>query len=105
MPWWIWLLLALFMLTMIVIGCVYVVMRGVKALHVIGDVGARMGRSLDAMSQSDTSEQHSEPPLFTQPLRIATDRYERAHIRVIERKDAQRVRHAHRWAVWSHFND
>ena len=31
MPWWIWLLLALFMLSMIVAGCIYVVLHGYHA--------------------------------------------------------------------------
>lgn len=105
MPWWVWLLLALFMLAMIVMGGIYVFVHGMRALRVIGDTGARVSRPIEAMSRVAIEPEPAEPPLFTQPLTVAAERYERAHVKVIERRNTIRERHAQAWASWLHFND
>ena len=91
MPWWIWLLLALFMLSMIVAGCIY--------------VGSRAGERFAAMGDTLPVEQANSAPFFTRPLQDAADRYVDAHAQVIERREAKRERHAAQWRRWKHFND
>ena len=75
MPWWIWLLLALFMLSMIVAGCIYVVLHGYHAFKDIAQVGSRAGERFAAMGDTLPVEQANSAPFFTRPLRDAADRY------------------------------
>lgn len=106
MPWWVWLILALFMLSMIGIGIVYALIHGYRALKTIGGVGERIGRPLAAMSEAgDVSPEGPQPPLFTQPLDIALSRYRDAQAEKMRRQSQKRERHARQWAVWSKFNE
>lgn len=108
MPWWIWLLLVLFMLAMLIIGGIYAFIHGMRALNSVSATAAQVGeRFLRLGEQSgerdgNSDQGESEAPLFTQPLNVSLDRYERAHIAVIERAQAKRVRHATTWARWKH---
>ncbi|KAB7790751.1 hypothetical protein [Bifidobacterium leontopitheci] len=105
MPWWVWLLLALFMLAMIVIGIAYALLHGYRALKTLGDIGERVGRPLAALSEvSSGGSDEPEPPLFTQPLEVAASRYEATQAEKMRRSAAKRERHAQRWAAWSRFN-
>ena len=48
MPWWIWLILSLFMLAMIVAGIAYAALHGFRALNGIAEIGSPLrarGRS------------------------------------------------------------
>ena len=83
MPWWIWLILALFMLAMIVAGLIYAALHGIRALKDMSDIGGQLGERVAAMGESGTSADTSEPPLFTQPLSVAQNRYAEAHADVI----------------------
>ena len=74
MPWWIWLILALFMLAMIVAGLIYAALHGIRALKDMSDIGGQLGERVAAMGESGTSADTSEPPLFTQPLSVAQPR-------------------------------
>ena len=71
MPWWIWLILALFMLAMIVAGLIYAALHGLRALKDMSDIGGQLGERVAAMGEPGTSADTSEPPLFTQPLSVA----------------------------------
>lgn len=42
MPWWIWLILSLFMLAMIVAGIAYAALHGFRALNGIAEIGSRL---------------------------------------------------------------
>ena len=44
MPWWIWLLLALFMLAMVVSGVVYACLHGYRAFKDVAKLGERTNR-------------------------------------------------------------
>lgn len=44
MPWWIWLILSLFMLAMIVAGIAYAALHGFRALNGIAEIGGRLGK-------------------------------------------------------------
>lgn len=106
MPWWIWLILALFMLSMIVAGLIYAGIHGLRALHDMSGVADRVGERLAAMGEPDESAGSAvEPPLFTQPLSKAQDRYAETYAAVLKRKAAKRDRHAQAWSRWKRFND
>ena len=55
MPWWIWLILALFMLAMIVAGLIYAALHGIRALKDMSDIGGQLGERVAAMGESGTS--------------------------------------------------
>ena len=101
MPWWIWLILALFMLAMIVAGLIYAALHGIRALKDMSDIGGQLGERVAAMGESGTSADTSEPPLFTQPLSVAQNRY----ADVIRSKAAKRERHTQAWDRWKRFNN
>mgnify|MGYP000096178188 FL=1 len=52
MPWWIWLILALFMLAMIVAGLIYAALHGIRALKDMSDIGGQLGERVAAMGES-----------------------------------------------------
>lgn len=100
MPWWVWLLLVLFMIVMIVAGGAYAIRRAIAALHVASETGARIGERIARMGEPAETEPDDDAPIFTQPLRTAADRYEQAHVGVILRKEARRRRHVEAWKRW-----
>ena len=102
MPWWIWLILALFMLAMIVAGLIYAALHGLRALKDMSDIGGQLGERVAAMGEPGTSADTSEPPLFTQPLSVAQNRYAED---VIRSKAAKRERRTQAWARWKRFNN
>ena len=55
MPWWIWLILALFMLAMIVAGLIYAALHGIRALKDMSDIGGQLGERVAAMGEFGTS--------------------------------------------------
>ena len=54
MPWWIWLILALFMLAMIVAGLIYAALHGLRALKDMSDIGGQLGERVAAMGEPGT---------------------------------------------------
>ncbi|MBW3093464.1 hypothetical protein KIH79_11140 [Bifidobacterium sp. 82T10] len=100
MPWWIWLLLALFMLSMIVAGIIYAAVHGIRGLKTAGDVGSRIGDRFAAMQDIPSQDQGPQPPVFTEPLRDVADRYAQAQAQVVARRQATRERHVRTWARW-----
>lgn len=105
MPWWLWLLLALFMLTMIIAGIAYAGIHGYRAFKDSAKVASRIAQRFDAMGQPLPEATQDESPFFTRPLQDAADRYAQAHAEVINRREARRARHAQQWTSWKHFND
>lgn len=77
MPWWIWLVLVLFMLTMLVGGGAYACIRGYHAFKDAIKVGGRMSKRFEAMSEplpqpkENTSVLHTSN-LRTRPIVIST---------------------------------
>ena len=86
MPWWIWLILALFMLAMIVAGLIYAALHGIRALKDMSDIGGQLGERVAALS-------------------VAQNRYAEAHEDVIRSKAAKRERHTQAWDRWKRFNN
>lgn len=105
MPWWIWLVLVVFMILVLALGAWYVFVHAMSAMRIVSRTGAQVMDRVNALSDSgDSSHSQAEPPIFTLPLREAADRYEQAHIEVLNRKAAQRERHARIWHDWKQFN-
>ena len=102
MPWWIWLLLVLFMLAMLIIGGFYAFTHGMRALRGVSDTAAQVGERVSLLGEQTDERDEPEAPLFTQPLKVSLDRYERAQINVIKRAQIKRTRHAMTWARWKH---
>lgn len=105
MPWWIWLILALFMLAMLVIGVIYAIVHALRASKVIGGVASDVNARLAEMNVDEEGVNTPRRAIFTEPLAVAAERYSDAHVGVIERKERRRDRHAATWRRWSHFND
>ena len=101
MPWWIWLVLALFLLAMLVIGAVYVIMHALRALHVVGEVGERLSGPLAAMGEQQAEPAPAEDPSFAQPLREPLNRYIDAHAELLRRRARKEDRHARTWGRWA----
>lgn len=99
MPWWIWLILVLFMVAMIVAGCVYVLQHGLRAMHVMSGTAAQIGERLARMGEPVEGTE-PEAPFFTQPLKVSLDRYEATRTRKAEREIAKRARHMEVWERW-----
>ena len=105
MPWWVWLVLVLFMLMMIVSWIDYACLHGYHAFKEVAKLGECAAKRIDAMGKQFPRQNENDTPFFTRPLQDAADRYANAHAEVIERREAKRHRHAQQWAHWRHFND
>ena len=57
------------------------------------------------MGEHDSTVQAPQRPIFTEPLRVAAERYSDAHVEVIERRQRREERHVRTWSRWSTFND
>ena len=71
MPWWIWLVLVLFMLTMLVGGGAYACIRGYHAFKDAIKVGGRMSKRFEAMSEP-LPQPKENVHLRTRPIVIST---------------------------------
>lgn len=105
MPWWIWLVLVAFMLVMLVAGLIYAALHLWRGFQKVSQTGAVIGEHMAAFQDVGTSSGPSEPPLFTQPLATASERYSQAHAEVIRRRENKRNRHAEAWNRWRRFNN
>ena len=105
MPCLIWLVLVVFMLVMIVAGLAYAALHLWRAFGKVSRTGAAIGEHMAAFQNTAPSDGQPEPPLFTQPLSVASERYSQAHAEVIRRREAKRSRHVEAWARWRRFNN
>lgn len=105
MPWWIWLVLVLFMLTMLVGGAHTHASADIMPFKDAIKVGGRMSKRFEAMSEPLPQPKENTSPFFTRPLEDAANRYIDAHAEVVSRREEKRVRHAWQWAQWKHSND
>ena len=72
MPWWIWLILALFMLAMIVAGLIYAALHGIRALKDMSDIGGQLGERGAAGSVNAWPRWGSLAPLPTPASRLCS---------------------------------
>lgn len=105
MPGWGWALLVVFMIMAIALGLFYAFRR----LRHFGFMGASLGnavsRRLDRMATAKAPKRASEPPLFTQPLDVAQQRYERTYAQRLKRREDAQSRHRETWLGWLDFNE
>ncbi|BDR53019.1 hypothetical protein KIM372_09260 [Bombiscardovia nodaiensis] len=104
MPGWIWLVLAMLMLCIFLAGCWYAFRRASAAARVMSSLSSAISQRLGP-AQNDPGDRVQEPPIFTQPLSTASDRYAQAHARKIERKAQAHERHRAQWSEWKAFNE
>lgn len=100
MHWWGWLILAVFMVAMIVIGVAYAVVHAIHALHRCSTTAGAVNERISAMGQSASSVEDDEAPSFTRPITASVDRYSRAHTPVVQRRQTRRERHTDTWVRW-----
>ncbi|MEE1296537.1 MAG: hypothetical protein UHD09_06825 [Bifidobacterium sp.] len=105
MPWWVWLVLALFMLAMLVAGAAYALVHGMHAMKQVSTTGEKVNARVSKMSQRYDEDDQPQRAIFTEPLQVAADRYADAHAEVIERRERRQDRYATIWRRWSQFND
>lgn len=105
MPWWVWLLLVLFMTAVLIAGVAYVCVHGYRAFKVAVALGGRISKRCEDMSKTSVRPQDDMTPFFARPLKDATDRYTDAQVDVIRHHELKRTRHARQWARWKNFND
>ncbi|KAB8295461.1 hypothetical protein [Bifidobacterium avesanii] len=101
MPWWIWLLLVLFMLVMLIAGVVYAGLRAVAALHAVAGVGEKVSAPLAAMGEQRPQPRQEQAPPFVEPLNKPYDRYVAAHAEVLRRRAKKEDRRADVWRRWA----
>lgn len=104
MPWWIWLVLVLFMIAVLVAGAVFAGSRAMSMVHTVSEVGDSVSQRISAMKEKEEPTP-IQPPVFTQPLRTSVSKYTDAHVQVVQRKTNKRLRHASTWVSWKHFNN
>ena len=92
MPWWIWLILALFMLAMIVAGLIYAALHGLRALKDMSDIGGQLGERVAAMGEPGHLCRHQRAASVHSAAQRGTESLCRAHADVIRSKAAKRER-------------
>ena len=100
MPWWIWLLLVLFMVAVLVVGGIYAVRHALAALRVVSHTSGRISDRLERMTAPSDDVDEPARPVFTEPLHVAAERYEQAHVAVVRRRQETRDRHVRAWRRW-----
>lgn len=100
MPWWIWLILAIFFVSMFLIGSVYAFIKLNKGLVVVSESADKISDIYDRFDTLD-NKTVDDKPLFTQPIAVAARRYEEAHKRVILRDERKKEIHKLVWQHWS----
>lgn len=99
MPWWLWLLLTVFLLSTLIGGIVFALWRFISALNTVAQVGSRLLSPLERLADSNERES-AQKPLLTQPLIVAVRRYEHTRQRVEVRAAQRRSRHKATWWRW-----
>ena len=104
MTWWMWLIAVVLTLGILALGVAFLVVHALRALHTVTGTVDAISTRLDDLPDND-EKVPAEPPIFTQPLHTAIDRYADAHAVILERKSATSIRHRKIWEQWSHSNE
>lgn len=102
MPWWIWLLLILFMLCMIGAGLAYALKCAYKILTNCTSFSTKVYSCFEKLQNGDDLLKKNSYPFFTRPISDAAQCVEEARIRVLKRQE--KVGDSHR-TVWQHWNN
>lgn len=105
MPGWIWIVLVVFMVAILVIGCAYAIMHAVAAGKVVSAMSEEVSRHMPDLDDGKrTASDEDQAPFFTQPISVTSHRYARAHAGKLIRRDRSRLRHESIWVRWARFN-
>ena len=99
MTWWMWLILVLVMLIVLGLAAAYAIVHGLRTLKTVNTSVESVTSRLDSIpGQDDLPE--PDPPMLTQPLNNAIERYAGTQAVILERDKAKRERHHRTWEKW-----
>lgn len=101
MPWWIWLVITMFMLCMIAAGIVVVVLSAMRLAKTCFSFTDSAASKFEALNETHENDDEPTDPLFTLPIQKSAERYERTREKVVEHH--QHIREIHR-AIWLHWD-
>lgn len=101
MPWWVWLLITLFMLCMIVLGIFLVVVSLLRIVKNCSALSSKISSKFEHLNTCENSVEVNRDPLFTRPLKDAAELHEKTLKFVIARKNLKREKHKAVWERWS----
>lgn len=100
MPWWIWLLLVVWLFVALIIGVVYAALHGFRALKQVEQTGATVSDSLARMQDPlEDNSQHNT--VVSQPISKTAERYSQVHEQVVRARAKRHARHAQVWQRWN----
>ena len=103
MTWWMWLILVLVMLIVLGLAAAYAIRNGLRTLKTVNTSVESVTSRLDSIpGQDDLPE--PDPPMLTQPLNNAIERYAGTQAVILERDKAKRERHRKTWSKWQNIN-
>ncbi|MDO4913708.1 MAG: hypothetical protein Q3961_04075 [Bifidobacteriaceae bacterium] len=103
MPWWVWLILVIFLFANITYGLIYAAHHGMKAISTFASLGNRIAKSFEKVG--DVENKADEPIAFTQPIAVTGEKYTQAYAKVAARKVRARMRHEKIWDSWEEPQD
>lgn len=102
MPWWIWLVITVFMLCMISAGIVVVVLSAIKLAKTFFNFTDSAASKFEDLNESNENDDEPKDPLFTLPIQKAAERYEKTREKVLEHH--QKIRENHH-KIWQHWDE
>lgn len=105
MPGWGWALLVVFMIVAVALGLIHAFRRFRHMGFMVGALSNAVSRRFERMSTEKAPKRTNEPPLYTQPLEVAQERYARAYAHKLERNERKEERHRATWLAWLDFNN
>ncbi len=100
MPWWIWLVITVFMLCMIAAGVAVVVLSAIRLAKTCFSFANVATSKFEALNDSNKISSEPKDPLFTLPIKVASERYEYTRTKVVERHQKIRENHMKIWQHW-----
>jgi uncharacterized membrane protein len=106
MPGWIWIILVLFLVTMIAVGLWYAFCHFRQALASLTPLQHTIQKDMNEISAVRDRAQHgsSKPLVLTHSVGQTAADYEEAHYRLVVHRQKAHNRRDQRWARWARFN-
>ena len=101
MPWWIWVIITLFMLCMIACGTVFAIRNAFRIFENSSSFLEKVSSCFERLQDNNDSLANDTSPLFTRPIKDAARRYEHTRIKVNDRHN--RIRETHK-SIWQNWN-
>ena len=104
-PFWVWILLWIFLFANFAYGVYYVVRLGLDALAKVGSTADEVGQIMGRMSSQERDAALDDSvPFFTRPLTDAADRYARTREAVEKKHIARSLRHEKAFNRWTSYS-